>query len=173
MDITKLVFLDESGINLGMTRLYGRGLKGERVIDYVPDVRFKRTSILSSIRLEGNCVPIVFSGSLDGELFKKYLKEFLVPTLASGDIVVMDNLSSHKVAEVKEIIESSGATILYLPPYSPDLNPIELMWSKVKAYLRKVKARTIDVLFESIAEALRLITKADIKGWFKHSGYSE
>jgi len=173
MDITKLVFLDESGINTGMTRLYGRGFKGERVIEYVPDVRFKRTSILSSIRLDGSCVPTVFSGSLNGELFKKYLKDFLVPTLAKDDIVVMDNLSSHKVVEVKEIIESSGATLLYLPPYSPDLNPIEPMWSKIKAYLRKIKARTVDILFESIAEALRLITKTDIKGWFKHSGYSE
>lgn len=174
MDITKLVFLDESGINTGMTRLYGRGFKGERVIDYVPDVRFKRTSILSSIRLEGDCiVPIVFSGSLDGELFIAYLKKFLVPTLSKSDIVVMDNLSSHKVVEVKEIIESSGATVLYLPPYSPDLNPIELMWSKVKSYLRKIKARTMDILFESIADSLRLITKTDIKGWFKHSGYSE
>ena len=115
---------------------------------------------------------MVFKGALDGETFKIYLKEFLVPTLREGDILIMDNLSSHKVAEVNEIIEKTGAKILYLPPYSPDLNPIELMWSKIKAYLRKVKARTTEVLFEAIGEAFNNVSKIDIKGWFAFSGYS-
>lgn len=172
MDISRLIFLDESGVNTGMTRLYGRGLRGERVIDYTPDVRFQRISILSSIRLDGSCVPMVFSGSLNGELFIGYLENFLVPTLNEGDIVVMDNLSSHKVAGVKEIIEGAGAQILYLPPYSPDLNPIELMWSKIKAYLRKVKARQADILFNELRNAYAEIRNSDILGWFGMSGYS-
>ena len=155
-----------------MTRLYGRAFEGKRVVDYVPDVRFQRTSILSSIRLDGSYVPMVFSGSLDGELFKTYLKEFLVTTLSSGDIVIMDNLSSHKVEGVSEIVESVGAKIIYLPPYSPDLNPIEQMWSKIKAYLRKMKARSPDILFSEIKNAFGTIVASDIAGWFRHSGYS-
>lgn len=172
MDAAKLVFLDESGLNLGMTRLYGRAYKGERVIDYVPDIRFQRTSIISSVRLDGTCVSMSFDGALDGELFKKYLEEFLTPSLRPNDIVIMDNLSSHKVAGVIPIIEKVGAKVSYLPPYSPDLNPIEMMWSKIKAYLRKVKARTSDTLFEALAVALKNVKSLDINGWFKYSGYS-
>ena len=136
MSLEKLVFLDESSINTGMTRLYGRGKNGKRVVDYTPDVRFQRTSILSSVRANGDIVPFIFDGSLNGELFKEYILQFLVPTLQAGDTVIMDNLTSHKVQGVAEAIATAGASVVYLPPYSPDLNPIELMWSKVKAYLR-------------------------------------
>jgi hypothetical protein len=128
MNVEKLVFLDESSINTGMTRLYGRGPRNERVVDYAPDVRFERTTILSSVRANGELVPCVFDGSLNGDIFKKYIAEFLVPTLKEGDVVVMDNLSSHKVEGVTEPIVAAGAKVLYLPPYSPDLNPIEMMW---------------------------------------------
>ena len=172
MDAANLVFLDESGLNLGMTRLYGRAYKGERVVDYIPDIRFQRISVISSVRLDGTCVAMSFNGALDGELFKKYLEEFLVPSLRSNDIVIMDNLSSHKVAGVISIIEKAGAKVLYLPPYSPDLNPIEMMWSKIKAYLRKVKARTSETLSEALAIALKNVNDLDINGWFKCSGYS-
>lgn len=172
MDASKLVFLDESGVNTGMTRLYGRGIDGKRVVEYTPDVRFQRTSILSSIKIDGTCVPMVYSGALNGELFKKYLEEFLAPTLNHGDIIVMDNLSSHKVEGVIEIIENVGAKIAFLPPYSPDFNPIELMWSKIKAYLRKVKARKPEALFNAISDSLETIMQSDISGWFIHSGYS-
>ena len=171
MDIGKLLFLDESGINTGMTRLYGRGLSGERVIDYVPDVRFERTSILSSIRANGEMVPHVFEGALNGELFKAYISQCLAPNLHKGDIVIMDNLSSHKVKGVIDPIITAGARVIYLPPYSPDLNPIEMMWSKMKAYLRKVKARTKESLETAIAEALSLVTTSDILGWFAENGY--
>jgi transposase len=171
MNAEKLVFLDESGINAGMTRLYGRGRLGARVIDYVPDVRFERTSILSSVRLNGELVPLVFEGSLTGELFKEYVSKCLVPTLQEGDIVIMDNLTSHKVKGVTELIMASGANVVYLPPYSPDLNPIEMMWSKVKAYLRKAKARTKQALNDAIAVALNLISQTDISGWFAKDGY--
>jgi transposase len=171
MDTNKLVFLDESSINTGMTRLYGRGLSSERVVDYTPDVRFERTTILSSVRANGEMVPCIFEGSLNGEIFIKYVSEFLAPTLKEGDVVVMDNLSSHKVSGAIEPIIAAGATVLYLPPYSPDINPIEMKWSKVKAYLRKAKARTKMLLDVAIAEALNSITVSDILAWFAENGY--
>jgi transposase len=171
MDAGKLVFLDESSINTGMTRLYGRGILGARVIDYVPDVRFERISILSSVRLSGALAPLVFEGSLNGGLFKEYVSKCLAPTLQKGDIVIMDNLTSHKVKGVAELIMASGAHVVYLPPYSPDLNPIEMMWSKVKAHLRKAKARTRQALDGAIAAVLGLVSQTDISGWFAKDGY--
>lgn len=172
MKIDKLVFLDESGTNTGMTRLYGRGLSDERVVDYTPDVRFERTSILSSVRLNGDMVPLVYDGALNGELFKAYITQCLVPTLNKGDIVIMDNLTSHKVKGVVDPIVAAGAKVVYLPPYSPDFNPIEMMWSKIKAYLRKVKARTKESLETAIADALDCVTTSDILAWFAKCGYS-
>jgi transposase len=172
MLLDKLVFLDESSINTGMTRLYGRALSNERVVDYTPDVRFERTTVLSSVRADGGLVPLIFEGSLNGELFKEYLSQCLVPELKPGDILVMDNLSSHKVNGVIEMIVAAGATVLYLPPYSPDLNPIELMWSKMKAYLRMAKARTKVELEQALKDALESITKKDIMAWFLKCGYS-
>jgi len=166
-----LVFLDESSINLGMTRLYGWGESSERVVDYVPDVRFSRLSIVSTIRLSGEQAPFVFSGTLNGKLFKQYISEILAPTLNKGDIVIMDNLSSHKVKGVIDPILDRGATVLYLPAYSPDMNPIELSWSKVKSILRALKARTYDELIESISVALNEISLSDITNWFMHDGY--
>ena len=172
MEIDKLVFLDESGTNTGMTRLYGRGPSDERVVDYTPDVRFERTSILSSVRINGDMVPLVYDGALNGELFKAYITRCLVPTLSKGDIVIMDNLTSHKVAGVVDSITAVGATVVYLPAYSPDFNPIEMMWSKIKAYLKKVKARTKEALETAIAEALDRVTTSDILAWFAECGYS-
>ena len=171
MNIDQLVFLDESGVNTGMTRLYGRSFSNERIIDYTHDVRFERTTILSSIRANGNMVPLVFEGALNGEFFKAYISQCLAPTLNKGDIVIMDNLTSHKVKGVIDPIIAAGASVIYLPP-CPDLNPIELMWSKMKAHLRKVKARTKELLEISIAEALAHITTSDILGWFNENGYS-
>jgi transposase len=120
------------------------------------------------MRLDGETVYTTFAGAVNGEKFKEYLRELLVPTLRPGDIVVMDNLRSHKVSGVAEIIESAGATVLYLPPYSPDFNPIEQMWSKIKAFLRKVKARSVDALLEAIPLAFDTVCLSDIEGWFKH-----
>lgn len=171
VDPSKLVFLDESGINTGMTRLYGRALKSERVIDAVPDVRFHRTTILSSVRMDGTIVPCVFDNALNGVLFKEYIRKFLVPTLKPGDTVVMDNLSSHKVSGVVSMIEAVGAHVRFLPPYSPDFNPIELMWSKIKAILRKLKIRSKELLDAAIAFALSEILLSDIANWFAHDGY--
>lgn len=155
-----------------MTRLYGWGESSERIVDYVPDVRFSRLSIVSTIRLNGEQAPFVFSGTLNGELFKQYVTEILAPTLNEGDIVVMDNLSSHKVKGTIDPILERGAKVLYLPAYSPDLNPIELSWSKVKSILRNLKARTYDELIASIKTALDAISKSDITNWFMHDGYT-
>jgi transposase len=153
-----------------MTRLYGRAKSGERVKDYVPDVRFKRQSI-PSLRMNGEMAPIVFSGTLNGDFFKVYIAYCLAPTLSSGDMVVMDNMSSHKVAGVIDPILKKGATVLFLPPYSPDFNPIEMQWSKMKTFLRKSKARTLDLLESAIATALDSVSITDISNWFKHCGY--
>jgi transposase len=155
-----------------MTRLYGRAFRNERVNDYVPDVRFKRISILSTIRLDGTQVPFVFNGTLNGELFKKYVDTFLAPSLSKGDIVIMDNSSVHKAHGVTDAIVDRGATVLFLPPYSPDFNPIELMWSKLKSKLRKLKARTPETLIPALNLALDYVTCEDIKNWFKHGGYA-
>ena len=167
----KLVFLDESGVNVNMTRFYGRAKGKKRVYDYVPAKRIKRTTLLSSVRLDGTIVKKIFQGALNGKIFLDYIKNILVPTLHEGDVVVMDNLSCHKVKGVKEAIESVKASVLYLPPYSPDFNPIEMMWSKIKSLLRKWKARTSDVLDSFILKAFSSVTTENIHNWFSECGY--
>ena len=171
-DINNLVFLDESSIKTSMVSLYGWGLSGERVKDYVPDARWKSLSILSSLRIDGSTEAMVYEGGLTGDLFKAWLKECLLPTLRKDDIVIMDNMSSHKVEGVQEIISSVGARIEYLPPYSPDFNPVEHLWSKVKKYLRKVSKTQIDELRKVAGESLNKVTRTDALGWYKHCGYS-
>jgi transposase len=158
-------------VNTGMTRRYGRAAKHPRVIEAVPDTRFHRTTILSSIRQDGTTIPFVFEEALNGDLFRAYVAEWLVPSLKPGDIVVMDNLSSHKVSGMIEAIEAVGASVLFLPPYSPDLNPIELMGSKVKAILRKLKVRAKELLDEAIAYAFDCVSLSGISNGFKHDGY--
>lgn len=154
-----------------MTRLYGRAPTNERVNDYVPDVRFERTSIISTLSLSGVKAPLTFKGTMDGDLFGFYVENCLAPTLLPGDIVVLDNASSHKVADVLEPIFEKGATVWFLPEYSPDLNPIEMMWSKVKSILRKLKPRTVEELHVALQIALTSVTLEDIIGWFSHDGY--
>lgn len=171
LDVQRLVFLDESSINTGMTRLYGRAKGKNRIVDYVPDVRFQRMSIVSSVKLNGEICPKVFRGSLNGEIFAEYIKTQFAPSLKPGYIVIWDNLQAHKTKGIAEAIQAVGATILYLPPYSPDFNPIELMWSKMKAYLRKAKARSIEALNEAIEAALGTVTLKDIGNWVAHNGY--
>lgn len=168
---SSLVFLDESSVNTDETRHYGRAEGGERVHDTTPLNTPKSTTILSSVRLSGETVYTTFSGAVNGERFQEYLRNHLTSVLRPSDIVIMDNLRVHKVQGVQEIIESTGATILYLPPYSPDLNPIEQMWSKIKAFLRAIKARTVDALFSAIPKAFHLVSVDDILGWFTCAGY--
>jgi transposase len=166
-----LRFLDESSINAGMTRLYGRAPTNERVNGYVPDVRFERTSIISTLSLNGVEAPMMFKGTLNGDFFAGYIEHVLAPTLEPGEIVVLDNYSAHKANAALDPIYEKGATATFLPEYSPDLNPIELMWSKVKAVLRKLKPRTADELLNAMGIALDSVTYSDIVGWVKHDGY--
>ena len=165
------MFLDESGVNTDETRHYGRAVGGERVHDATPLNTPKSTSILSSVRMNGETVYTTYSGAVNGERFQEYLRDYLCATLRPGDIVVMDNLRAHKVQGVQEIIASVGATVLYLPPYSPDLNPIEQMWSKIKAFLRSIKARTVESLLSTIPIAFKSVSVDDILGCFTCAGY--
>lgn len=171
LDTDKLVFLDESSVNCGMTRLYGRAATNERVYDYVPDVRFERTSIISTISLKRDSAPLIFKGTLNGNVFKAYVKECLTPTLNKGDILVLDNLSVHRVKRALEPLISKGVKILWLPRYSPDFNPIELSWSKMKSKIRELKPRNYDELKNAIKLALDSFTDLDIIHWFEHDGY--
>ena len=171
IDKAKLVFLDESGVNLNLTRRYGRAQGKARVRDYTPLNIPKSTTLLSSIRTDGTMIHKEFTGALNGQYFVKYIKEQLVPSLHKDDIVIMDNLRTHKVNGVKQAIESVGAKLIYLPPYSPDFKPIEMLWSKIKAILRNWKARTPESLTSSISRAYKLISLSDISGWFNKMDY--
>ena len=171
LPVDKLVFLDESGVNIDMVRRYGRAKNKNRVNDYAPVNTPKKTTLVSSVRLDGTQAYEFFQGSLNGKNFLSYVKNTLIPTLKKGDIVVMDNLSCHKVKGVKEAIEEAGASVLYLPPYSPDFNPIEMMWSKIKALLRNWKTDTPELLHSVIPDAFSSVSVSDISGWFTASGY--
>ena len=172
LDEKRLVFLDEFSVNTGMTKLYGRAKPGERIIDYVPDVRYESTTVLSSMRLNGECVYVTFPGAVNGNIFKLYIEKVLAPTLRLGDVVLMDSLSSHKVDGVKQMIAKAGADSAFLPRYSPDLNPAEPMISKIKTSLRRAKARSIDLLHDAIADAFDSVSAFDISSWFANYGYS-
>jgi transposase len=171
MELSNTYWLDESGINCGMTRLYGRAFPGERIIDYVPDVRFERTSVIAALGLDGIVAPMVYKGTLTGALFRAYVEQFLAPVMKKGDTLILDNLSVHRVSGALDSLVEKGVTVIFQPRYSPDLNPIENAWSKIKAYLRKVKARTHEDLFKAIGEAIDSIERNDIAGWIKHCGY--
>jgi transposase len=171
LDLSKLVFLDESGAKTNMTRLRGRAKGGERVIDDAPCGHWCTTTMISSVRLDGSTACMAIDGATTGEVFREYVRHVLLPTLRPGDIVVMDNLSAHKDAEAIDLINGVGAEVRPLPPYSPDFNPIEKMWSKVKEFLRDAKARTQEALFTAIADALKTVTPQDAIGWFTSCGY--
>lgn len=154
-----------------MTRLYGRSKKGKRCNDSAPDGRWERTTILSALRKTGETHTLVFDGATDGKMFNAYVEKVLAPVLTPGDIVVMDNLNVHKSETAKKLIEGRKAECVFLPAYSPDLNPIEKMWSKIKAILRSLKARTREALQEAIQFALTQVTAQDASGWFSACGY--
>ncbi len=154
-----------------MTRLCGRCKGGGRLMDATPHGRWETTTMIGALGAEGSTALIVIEGATDAAVFRAYVKHVLMPTLRPGEIVVMDNLSSHKSPEIREMIEAAGAELWYLPPYSPDLNPIEKMWSKVKAFLRGFKARGTEQLHEAVRRALKKITPQDAHGWFESCGY--
>jgi transposase len=167
----RLVFIDESGASTKMTRLYGRCARGKRLVCAVPHGHWKTTTFVGALRQDGMTAPCVVDGPINGEIFLAWVEQLLVPTLRRGDIVVMDNLSSHKVKGVREAIEAAGATLRYLPPYSPDLNPIEQFFAKLKALLRKAGARTIEALDQAIADALTRFSPTDCLNFLVNAGY--
>jgi len=170
-DGRKLVFLDETGATTKMTRLYGRAPRGERCISSTPYGHWKSTTFIAALRNRTVTAPMVMDGPMDGSAFLAYVREFLCPTLEPGDVVIADNLSSHKVAGVKEAIETVGATLRYLPPYSPDLNPIEQLFSKLKTMLRKAGARTVETLWEEIGRLLETVSESECQNYFRAAGY--
>jgi transposase len=172
LEVKHFKFMDESSVNIDMTRLYGRAAPDERVVDSLPQPSGPQTTTLAVIGWTGITAPLVLSGPVNGMVFYGYIEQCVVPTLQPGDILFMDNLSAHKVAGLAELIRSPGAYLMYLPPYSPDFNPIELAWSKVKIILRRLKARTFPDLIEALRQALLAITPQDIHPWFAHCGYA-
>jgi len=172
LDPRGIVFIDESGAKTNMTRLHGRAQRGTRVVDSVPHGHWCTTTMISSIRLDGSSACMAVDGPTDKEVFREYVRSVLVPTLRPGDIVALDNLAAHKDADAKALIEAAQAELRFLPPYSPDLNPIEKMWSKVKAFLRDAKARTQEELYDRIGAALQTISPQDAQSWFESCGYT-
>jgi transposase len=171
-DFTRVLFLDETGAMTNLLRSHGRSEQGERCVAFTPNGHWKVMTAVAAIRLDGLTASATMACPMDGALFQTYVREGLLPVLNVGDVVVMDNLPSHKPAQVRELIESVGATLLYLPPYSPDKNPIEPIWSKVKRLLRSAAARTIDALHDAFGIAMQAVTNADILGCFQHCGYA-
>jgi len=168
----RFIFVDESAVNTAMTRRYGRAPRGERAYDSAPRNYGTHTSVIGAMGLRGLVATLTVEGAVDTEVFNAYAERVLGPRLRKGDVVVLDNLTAHRASRIEEVAEARGAQVLWLPPYSPDYSPIEQCWSKIKAYLRGAKARTREALEEALTAALGLVAKADIRGWFKHCGYS-
>jgi transposase len=154
-----------------MTRMWGRAPKGERICEATPQGRWEVLTTLGAMSLRGIDAAMTIESTTDGEVFKGYVEQVLCPKLRPGDVVILDNLSAHKVPGVCELIEACGAQLLYLPPYSPDLNPIEKAWSKFKKFLRDAKARTKEALDQAVTDALKTITAENAAAWFRHCGY--
>ncbi len=168
VDPRRLVFLDETGAKTNMIRLYGRARKGERVVDYAPHGHWNTTTLVAAITWESTIAPMVLDGPMDTLSFEAYVAQVLLPVLPTSAIVVMDNLSAHKSQTTQKLFREAGIQLRYQPPYSPDFNPIELMWAKVKNSLRSAKARTQEQLYTAIAHALTQISSNDTQGFFRH-----
>lgn len=172
LDPARLIFLDESAAKTNMTRLRGRAPRGARLVASCPHGHWRTTTMISAIRLDGSTACMTVDGATDTEVFQAYVREVLCPTLHPGDIVVMDNLGAHKNEQTLALIAAAGACARFLPAYSPDLNPIEMMWSKVKASLRAAGARTHPDLLTAVGQALRKVTAQDAVNWYAACGYS-
>jgi transposase len=168
----RLVFIDETGTSIGMTRRYGRAQAGELVEDFVPRNTGTVVTLIGALTAEGLVAAMTVEGGTTKVVFETFVEQLLVPELAEGDIVVLDNLAAHRSARACELIEEAGASVLFLPPYSPDLNPIEQAWSKMKEFLRATGARTRKTLDIAIGEAMEMVTSFDARGWFGHAGYN-
>ena len=172
LDPAKLVFTDETGANTKMARRYGRAPRGERVVGRVPHGHWKTTTFVAALRADGLTAPMVIDGAMNGDLFVAYAQQVLVPTLRAGDIVVLDNLSSHKRVAAVRAIEGAGCSVVYLPPYSPDLNPIELAFAKIKARLRAAELRTIDRIEAFFGTVHEAFTPDECRNYIRHAGYA-
>jgi transposase len=172
LDCEKLIFIDETGTTTNMARTRGRCEIGKRLVAAIPHGHWKTSTFIAGLRTTGIHASFLVDGPTNGSVFLTYVEQCLVPTLARGDIVVMDNLPAHKVAGVRERIESAGATLMYLPPYSPDLNPIEMAFSKIKALLRKAAERTVPGLWDRIAQIAAAIPPEECRNFFRHAGYA-
>lgn len=171
LEADRLVFIDETWAKTNMTRTRGRSRRGTRLIAKVPYGHWKTTTFVAALRCDGLTAPTVVDGAMNGVTFLAYVRQQLVPTLRAGDLVIMDNLSAHKVAGVREAIEAVGAKVVYLPPYSPDFNPIENAFAKLKAHVRKAAARTFDALETAAAKALAQFKADECLNFFAHAGY--
>ncbi len=171
LDPERLVFIDETWASTNMPRRHGRGPKGQRLRVGVPHGHWKTTTFVAGLRISGMVAPMVLDGPINGVAFQAYVEQFLVPELKPGDIVIMDNLGSHKGAAVRNTIEAVGARLLYLPPYSPDFNPIENAFAKLKALLRKAAERTVDRLWNAIGALIQLFTPNECANYFAAAGY--
>jgi transposase len=171
VDAKDVVVIDESGFNLAMARTHGRAKPGERVVADAPFNHGKNMTIIGAITVDGVLGALMFPGSTDGPAFETYVEKVLVPKLRPGQFVVWDRLGAHRMKSVQTLIENAGASVWFLPPYSPDFSPIELCWSKVKTFVRSAAARTRDTLIEAVGRALDRITAADLAAWFRHCGF--
>lgn len=172
LDPQRLVFIDETGVNTKMTRRYGRAPRGARVIAKVPHGHWKTTTFVAALRSDGLTARLVIDGAMNGAVFLAYVEQQLVRTLRPGDIVIMDNLASHKRVGVREAIAAAGATVVYLPPYSPDFNPIELVFSKLKWLVRSAEKRTIDTLWGLLGQLVDRFPAAECQNYLRHCGYA-
>jgi len=171
LDPARLVFIDETWAKTGMTRARGYAPKGERLVDAAPHGHWHTTTFVGGLTVRGFVAPMVVAGAVNGAVFRAYVRQVLVPDLRRGDVVVMDNLGSHKVAGVREAIEGAGCRLLYLPAYSPDLNPIESAFSKLKALLRAAAERTVDGLWSAIGRLIDRFARGECRNYFRHCGY--
>jgi transposase len=172
MDPARFVFLDETGTATNMARRYGRCRSGQRLIAAVPHGHWRTTTFVAGLRQSGVIAPLVLDGPMTGRAFRAYVEQFLVPVLEPGDVVVLDNLAAHKVDGVRQAMARAGAALLYLPPYSPDLNPIEQLFAQLKTLLRKAAARTRDQLWATIGRLLAAIPSTECANYLRHCGYS-
>lgn len=171
LDPERLIFIDETAATTKMARLYGRAPRGQRCRASVPHGHWKTTTLTAGLRLAGLAAPMIIDGATDGDAFRAYVEKVLVSELNPGDVVVMDNLPAHRVGGIREAIEAAGAALLYLPPYSPDFNPIEMAFAKLKAFLRAVAPRTIPDLWQAITDAINRFTPDECRACFTAAGY--
>lgn len=165
------MFIDETGVSTKMARLRGRSMRGERCRAPIPHGHWKTTTFVGALRLSGVAAPMTLDGAMTGMAFEAYVKQVLGPTLSPGDIVIMDNLPAHKPGAIRDAIEKAGGSLLFLPPYSPDFNPIEMAFSKIKALLKKAAARKLEDLWDAVAAAIDAITPTEARNFFTAAGY--